>query len=304
MVSKYRLADLEAFWQVAEHGGFTAAATAEERPKSSLSLAVRRLERELDIRLIERTTRRIHLTDRGHELLNEIGPLFSRLRHITAETQSRSGQISGTLRIASPYEFGAYHVAPAAEALVTEHPNLKVDIDVQYDSIADLFAKGYDVVFTMSNGVLPDSGAVSCKLFSLPRGLFAAPSFLQEQPELKTLQDLSRLPVIASPQDDAKWYFTDAARNETAIMIDNCAMRSSNADIRRQAALDGLGITRVTASFCCDAVADGRLVQVLPQYTCTPLRIYGLVNDRRLMPTKVRALFSIMSGNWKQAFQT
>lgn len=235
MVSKYRLTDLEAFWQVAEHAGFTATSIAEGRPRSSLSLAVRRLERELGMRLIERTTRRFHLTDGSHQLLDEIGPLFSQLHHVTAETRSRSGRISGILRIASPYEFGAYHVAPGAETLVARHPNLKVDIDVQYDSITDLFAKGYDVVFTMSNGILPDSGAVSCKLFSLPRALFAERSFLQGHPKLTCPHDLSTMPVIASPQDDDKWYFTDNVRNETSVPIQNCAMRSSNADIRRPA---------------------------------------------------------------------
>lgn len=297
MLSKYRLTDLEAFWQVAEHGGFTAAATAEDRPKSSLSLAVRRLEGELGVRLIERTTRRIHLTDQGHQLLEDVGPLFSQLHRITTETRSRSGRISGTLRIASPYEFGAHHIAHAAETLIAKHPELKVDIDVQYEPIADLFARGYDVVFTMSNGVLPDSGAVSCKLFSLPRALFAAPSFLARQPKLNSIHGLSTFPLIASPQDDAKWYFTDMSNTEIGVPIEHCALSSSNADIRRQAALDGLGITRVTATFCSKAVAAGTLVQVLPEYTCTPLRVYGLVNDRRLMPAKVRALFNIMSEN-------
>lgn len=295
MVHNHKLSDLEAFWQVAEHGGFTAASTAEERPKSSLSLSVRRLEKALGVRLVERTTRRIHLTDQGHQLLEEIGPLFSRLHHITAETRLRSGRISGTLRIASPYEFGAHHVADAAETLIARHPDLQVDIDVQYAPIADLFAKGYDVVFTMSNGILPDSGAVSCKLFSLPRALFAAPAFLEKRPGLRSPEDLSRLPLIASPQDEAKWYFSSNGSSERKVAINHCAMCSSNADIRRQAAIDGLGITRVTATFCSEAVAAGKLIQVLPEYTCTPLRVYGLVNDRRLMPAKVRALFNIMS---------
>lgn len=296
MASKSELGDLEAFCQVATYGGFTAAARSVECPKSSLSLAVRRLESRLGVRLIERTTRRIHLTHRGHQLLEEAGPLFSRLHYITDETRSMSGQISGTLRIAAPYEFGAYHVAVAAEALIAKHPDLRVTIDVQYAPVADLFAQGYDMVFTMSNGVLPDSGAVSCKLFSLPRGLFAAPSFLNNRRRLSAPRDLAGVPVIASPQD-GEWRFTRAGESDVSVPIKDCVICSSNADVRRGAAIAGLGVTRVTATFCEQAVAEGKLVPVLSRYTSTPLHVYGLVSDRRLMPEKVRALFNVLKAD-------
>lgn len=297
MHSKYELRDLEAFWQVAQHGGYTAASEAESRPKSSLSMAVRRLERWLGVRLVERTSRNISLTDRGQQLLDQIDPLFSGLHHITSETRSESGNISGVLRIAAPYEFGARYVADAVRKLIRQHPDLWVQVDVKYDSVESLFAKGYDVVFTMSDGFLPDMDAVSCKLFSLPRGVFAAPSLLAANPPLETLGDLWNFPIICSTEQ-AEWFFTGAENSVTIAPMNNCVMRSSNADIRRQAAIDGFGAMRVTATFCADAVANGQLVQVLTQYTCLPLRVYGLVKERRLMPAEVRALFDVLAENF------
>src|SRR6476661_4117962 len=98
--------DFESFCQVVDHGGFSAAARALERPKSSLSASVARLEGQLGSRLLDRTTRHLRLTEAGDKLYREISRPLSQLREFAAEAASRSAEVQGTLRLAAPYEFG------------------------------------------------------------------------------------------------------------------------------------------------------------------------------------------------------
>ncbi len=110
--------DYDVFCRVIEHGGFTAAARAMDRPKSTVSASVARLEAELRARLMERTTRQVRLTEAGETLYHGIGPLFAGLREARADALAQGETVAGTLRIASPYEFGAHHLGPVACALM------------------------------------------------------------------------------------------------------------------------------------------------------------------------------------------
>src|SRR5262245_58732397 len=102
--------DWELFCEVVEHGGFSAAARVLGHPKSSLSAAVQRLESNLSVRLIERTTRHLRLTDAGETIFRRVQPLFAALHDTRSEALAMNSTIAGTLRIKSPYEFSAHHV--------------------------------------------------------------------------------------------------------------------------------------------------------------------------------------------------
>lgn len=124
--------DFDLFCHVIQHGSFTAAARAMGRPKSSVSAAVARLEASLNVRLLERTTRRLRQTEAGESLYREMSPTFAHLRDVVGETIARGMSVSGTLRIAAPYEFGAHHLGAVACAMLGDYPNLEIDIDVEY----------------------------------------------------------------------------------------------------------------------------------------------------------------------------
>src|SRR5262249_18662776 len=144
-------------------------------PKSSLSAAVQRLEGNLGLRLIERTTRHLRLTEAGETIYRRVKPLFAALHDTHSEAQSMNRAISGTLRIKSPYEFGAHHAGPVACELMHRYPELSIRIDVEHD-IVNPVAENYDVVFAMLEAPLPSAGIVIRRVFSLERGLFASPS--------------------------------------------------------------------------------------------------------------------------------
>jgi DNA-binding transcriptional LysR family regulator len=139
--------DFDAFCQVVDHGGFTAAARALDRPKSSLSASVSRLETELGTRLLERTTRQLRLTDAGESLYRDISKPFAQLREAPWMRWPRARRCKARLRIAAPYEFGAHHLASVACRVMQDHPQLKVQIDVEHARVA-LFERHYDLVFS------------------------------------------------------------------------------------------------------------------------------------------------------------
>jgi DNA-binding transcriptional LysR family regulator len=282
--------DVDAFCCVIEHGGFTAAAKALARPKSSVSASVSRLEAQLGARLLQRTTRRIRATEAGESLYQDAAPMFQRLREVRSNAAARGNAVAGTLRIAAPYEFGAHHLGAVSCAMLARYRDLRIDIDVEHGRI-DPLDRSYDIVFSYFDGDLPDSGRVARSVFSLKRGIFASPVFLERYPRVKTPQDLAELPAIASPAD-AEWTFTDSSTSYSVPI--RARMRSPNADVRRRATLEGLGVSRIVYTFCQDMVAEGRLVELLTDHTCAPLRIHALLPGRRLVPPKVRIFLSLL----------
>ena len=199
---------------------------------------------------------------------------------------AKGTQVQGTLRIAAPYEFGAHHLAEVACRIMAQHPQLKVHLDVEHSRVA-LFERNYDIVFSAIEHTFAPSSTVTRKVFSLERSLFASPELLSRHAALNGPEDLNALPLLAGA-DDAAWEFTAADGAAAKVEVRNPRMRSGNAGVRLQAATAGLGVARITATFCAAAVQQGRLVTLLPEWRCAPLRIYALLPGRRLMPAKVR----------------
>jgi DNA-binding transcriptional LysR family regulator len=284
--------DVDAFCCVIEHGGFTAAAKVMNRPKSSVSASVARLESELGARLLQRTTRRVRPTEAGESLYQDSAAMFQRLREVRANAMARGKSVAGTLRVAAPYEFGAHHLGNVACTMLARYPELRIDVDVEHGRI-DPLDRSYDIVFSYFDDDMPDSGRVARRVFALKRGIFAAPRLLARHSKVIVPEDLADLPSIASPAD-AEWSFTDAKGNAVSVPI-RPRLRSPNADVRRRATLEGLGVSRIVYTFCQDMVADGRLQELLTDYVCSPLRIYALLPGRRLMPPKVRIFLDLLA---------
>jgi DNA-binding transcriptional LysR family regulator len=286
--------DFDAFCQVVEHGGFTAAARALDKPKSSLSSAVSRLEEQLGTRLLERTTRSLRLTESGEALYRDISRPLQQLRELAVDAIAKGAQVQGTLRIAAPYEFGAHHLAEVACQVMAAHSQLKVLLDVEHARVP-LFERQYDIVFTSAEHSFAPSSTVTRKVFTLERALFAAPALLAQHPPLEAPGELQALPFLAGA-DDADWAFMASDGTEAKVEVRNPRLRSGNAGVRLEAAIAGIGVARITTTFCETAVREGRLVQVLPGWRCAPLRMFALLPGRRLMPAKVRAFMDALEG--------
>ncbi len=290
--------DFDAFCQVVDHGGFTAASRVMDRPKSSLSAAVTRLEEQLGMRLLERTTRSLRLTDAGDSLYRDISKPFAQLREHAVDALAKGAAVQGTLRMAAPYEFGAHHLAAVACRVMQEHAQLKVHIDVEHARVA-LFERHYDIVFSAIEHGFAPSTVVTRRVYSLERGLFASPELLARHPKVHSPEELKALPLLAGG-DDSAWSFSQPEGRSGQVEIRNPRMRSGNAGVRLQSAIAGMGVARITATFCADALARGLVVPVLPEWRCMPLRIYALLPGRRLVPSKVRVFLDALEHEARQ----
>jgi DNA-binding transcriptional LysR family regulator len=151
-------------------------------------------------------------------------------------------------------------------------------------------------VFAMLEAPLPSTGIVIRKVSSLERGLYAAPSLLEKFGMPCTVEDLARLPMLTAP-NDTPWALTTPAGVTEHLALQKARLISSNADIRLQAALAGLGVLRVTASFTDAAVAAGSLERLLPDHVCEPLRVHALLPARRFVPAKVRCFLDALEAH-------
>jgi DNA-binding transcriptional LysR family regulator len=287
--------DWELFCEVVEHGGFSAAARVLGHPKSSLSAAVQRLEANLGLRLIERTTRHLRLTDAGETIYKRVKPLFIALHDTHSEALAMSSTIAGTLRIKSPYEFGAHYVGPVASELMGRYPELAIRIDVEHE-IVNPVAENYDIVFAVIETPLPSAGTIIRRVFSIERGLFASPALLERFGEPRSWEDLARFPLLTGP-NDAPWALTTPLGTLEHLAVDKARLTSSNAHIKLQAALAGHGVLRVTASFTRAAVEAGLLRRLLPDHACEPLNVHALLPARQFVPAKVRCFLDALEAH-------
>jgi DNA-binding transcriptional LysR family regulator len=206
-----------------------------------------------------------------------------------------SSAVAGTLRIKSPYEFGAHHAGPVAIELMDRYPDLVIRIDVEHEIVSPV-AENYDIVFAMLEAPLPSTGIVIRRVSSLERGLYAAPALLEKFGEPRTLEELARLPMLTGP-NDAPWALTTPAGVTEHLTVQKSRLVSSNADIRLQAALAGLGVLRVTASFTNAAVEAGSLRRILTDHVCEPLNIHALLPARQFVPAKVRCFLDALDAH-------
>ena len=287
--------DWELFCEVVEHGGFSAAGRVLGHPKSSLSAAVQRLESNLGLRLIERTTRHLRLTDAGETIYRRVKPLFTALHDTHSEALAMSSTIAGTLRIKSPYEFGAHYVGPVASELMGRYPELAIRIDVEHE-IVNPVAENYDIVFAMLEAPLPSAGTIIRRVFTIERGLYAAPALLERFGEPRSWEDLAKLPLLIGPTD-TPWAITTPQGTLEHLAVEQARLTSSNAHIRLQAALAGHGVLRVTASFTRAAVEAGLLRRLLVDHVCEPLNVHALLPARQFIPAKVRCFLDALEAH-------
>ncbi|KAF0812306.1 HTH-type transcriptional regulator PgrR [Andreprevotia sp. IGB-42] len=284
------------FATVAQLGSFTRAAERLEQPKSSVSLAVARLEKKLGHRLLERSTRQLRLTEHGQTLLEQIAPLFAQLDDVADGVAAQGDTPRGLLRIAAPYEFGMLQLGEVVCALMAQHAGLDIDVDV-INGPVDPLSAGYDITFAVTAQPLPDSSRVARRVFSVGRGLYAAPALLQRLGPPATVAALAHWPTVANLHE-TEWHFggTGGARSAVALAP---RLRTPNAGLRLQATLAGLGASMIANSYYDSEVRNGQLNRVLPDWQPDPLRVYAFIPARRLMPAKTRVFMDALE-HWLQ----
>jgi DNA-binding transcriptional LysR family regulator len=280
------LQDLAVFAAVAETEGFSAAARRLGVSKAMVSVAVARLEERLGVRLLQRTTRRLSLTEAGAAALPHAQRALLAARDAEeAATQSLTSP-RGLLRLNAPMSFGLLHVAPALGAFAKTYPEVRVDL-VLDDRVLDLAEGGFDLALRI--GTLPDSSLVSQHVGQSRNVIAAHPDYLARAGAPGSPTDLAghAALVYSLAATGARWTLTRGRRAETVRVGGPLKANSSLA--LRSALLQGLGVARVPWFVVGEDLARGRLVQVLPEWELPAQDIHALTTSREHVPRKTRA---------------
>jgi DNA-binding transcriptional LysR family regulator len=278
---------MRAFAAVVDAGSFVGAAAALDLSKPALSRLVAALEARLGVRLLQRTTRRVSVTEEGRLFHVRCRALLTELDEAEAEITSRSGKAVGLLRVNGPVSFGLQYLAPLWPAFLERHPQVTLEVTLS-DRFVDLVDEGVDVAVRIAR--LPDSSLISRQLATTRMSLCASPRYLRRHGTPKHPHDLARHVVLVYTllTTGDVWDFS-GPEGPVNVQV-HARLRSNSGDTCVAAALAHQGIILQPSFLVGDALASGALVELLPQYRAAELGIYAVYPSRQHVAAKVRLL--------------
>ena len=280
------LEGIAAFARVVDSGSFSAAAQRLKISKSAISAHVQRLETRLGVRLLNRTTRQISLTEAGTAYYRHCARILIEAEAADQAASALQREPRGTLRISAPDSFGWMHVAPAVPDFLKRYPGLSVDITLSSKHV-NLVEEGLDLAIRI--GVLEDSPLVVRKIAPSRLILCAAPAYLKQHGAPREPGELAKhncLCVNLMPWGD-EWRLAGTGAELSVAVSGN--FRSNNAEMLRAAALDGIGIALLPTWAATEPLRTGALRRVLGAWDLPASTIYAVYPGSRLMSPKVRA---------------
>jgi DNA-binding transcriptional LysR family regulator len=288
-----RIGDIALFLRVLDLGSISAAARSLDVSVAVASQRLKRLERDLDVRLLHRTTRRLHPTPEGL-LLAEQGRVLVEDLEALAEGLRRTGSgITGTLRVTMSSTFGRLYVSPLIPEFLALHPGVRVSVDLN-DMQVDLVSAGMDLAIRI--GALADSTLVARQLASNKRVICASPEYLRKHGAPKTPNDLVNhecLLLVGNQGRNDVWRMQDGER-EIAVRVSG-RFESNQGELLRDAAVAGLGIASHATWHVAKDLREGRLQAVLTEYPLAETGIHAVMPQRRLVPPRVRAFVDFLA---------
>lgn len=283
------LSRLRVFVAVAEAGSFTAAADRLAMTKSAVSQGVAALERELGVQLLQRSTRRLAITQAGEALLADGRALLAQAVQVFERARTSHGELSGLLRITSA-EIGVSFVAPLIAEYLALHPQMRVEY-VPTDQLVDLVRDGFDLSLRTTGA--RDSSLRATGLAELQIWLAASPAYLEAHGTPRRVQDLARHQWIAFSQLPSPWSLPFRVGGRTVTMRLHGRVSASTTSAARALALAGVGIVGAPGYVLQADVEAGRLVRLLPNAGLPTVALYAAWPGRIAPPAKTRALIEL-----------
>jgi DNA-binding transcriptional LysR family regulator len=287
--------DLVLFARIVEAGSFSKAADRASLPKSTVSRRISLLEARLGERLLQRTTRKLVVTEFGASLLEHARKVAEEVEAVDALAQHRQAAPSGKLRISVPHDFANLGLVDVIARFVATYPEVTLELDLSPRRV-DLLAENFDIAIRM--GDLPDDASLNARRLSFESfSLYAAPSYiaqrgLPEQPDDLVEHDL--LCLLSRSGGPVPWVLT---RGKTRWERTLPARLSANSpDLLARIACSGAGIAASSGRFADPYLKRGDLVRVLPEWDLPPNTGWAVFPGRRLMPAKTRAFLDMMEG--------
>ena len=295
-MDKFR--EMEAFVAVVDNGSFVRAADALHTSKAAVSRQVIDLEQRLGIRLLNRTTRKLSVTDEGQLFYQRCTDLLSGLEEAESELRQRRGEPSGHLRVSAPVTFGISYLAALWGNFLQQYPKISMDVSLA-DRTVDMVEDGFDLAVRISRA--PHPTLIARKLAATSMVLCASPGYLARHGVPEHPHDIAGHNVISytywSPRDE--WEFTTPdGRKETVKTRPR--LRANNGDTCVAAALQDQGIVLQPDFLVHEALRDGRLQRLLGNYQTVELGVYAVYSSRRQLPLKLRALIDFLAEAFKR----
>jgi DNA-binding transcriptional LysR family regulator len=287
-----RALEMQVFCTVVDKGTFVGAAEPLGMSKAAISRYISALEERLGARLLQRTTRRLSLTEEGREFYHQAREVLAMMDAAEEAVSSAAPEPTGVLRVNAPVSFGVLHLAPLWADFISLYPKVELDISLN-DRLVDLVEEGFDAAVRIAR--MENSSLVGRRLASTRMCLCAAPAYLERYPPLTSLEDLSAHGVVAYTHfaSGNDWLFEGP--NGPQSVRTRSAIRCNNGDTCRSIALAGGGIALQPSFMVAGDLRDGTLVEVLAQYRSIELGVYVVYPSRKHLPPKVRALVNFLA---------
>jgi DNA-binding transcriptional LysR family regulator len=281
-----KLLAMKIFVQIVEKGTLTAAAASLDTSPPSVVRSLASLERHLGARLLNRTTRRIHLTDEGMQYLERCRTILSAVQEAEATLTTRQTEPQGRLTITAPVVFGRRYVAPIVNEFIQRYPNVSADL-LLVDRFVNLIEEGLDVAVRVAH--LGDSSLVAIPVGQARRVLCASPQYLQRHGTPRVPEDVRDHRCIRftgiTPRNE--WRFRVRRRNVTIPITS--VVSCNQIDSALDACENGLGLGMFLSYQVTPSRESGKLRYVLEEFESEPLPVQVIYPHSKLLSTKVRA---------------
>jgi DNA-binding transcriptional LysR family regulator len=287
------LTDIAVFVRVVERGSFTLAAGDLGLSRAALSKYVSRLEERLGARLMQRTTRRLSLTEAGAALFEASRGALERIEEAQSAIARFQSEPRGRLRVSAPMSFGILHLGPLLAEFAQAQPHVSLDLTFD-DRFVNLVEERFDVALRI--GKLADSSLVARKLASTRLVVCASPAYLAEHGEPETPEDLAAHNcLLYSYLATANvWRFTAPDGREIPVAVSG-NLRANNGIVEAEAAVAGMGVLMTPTFYVGPLIRAGKLRQILTKYRGPEIGIHAVYPQREHVPPKVRVFVEFLA---------
>ncbi len=288
-----KLTSMKVFARVAKNGSFAGAAKDLGISRAMATKHVMHLENSLGVRLLNRTTRKISLTEAGAAYLERCQQILEDIEETELSVTQLHTEPQGLLRISTPPFFGTFHLAPTIAAYLEQYPKVRVDLMVR-GGLVDVVAEGLDLAIRL--GEQPDSSLIARRLASSPRVVCGAPSYFEKHGSPVSPSDLRHHNCLVNwgsePHD--YWRFTDPDGQSITVRVAG-NLQANTADPLRLAAIHGLGLVVLPTYIVGQDLSKSRLITVLSEYELPSMDIYAVYPHRRHLSAKVRTFLDFLA---------
>jgi DNA-binding transcriptional LysR family regulator len=292
-----RMRALEVFVEVVRKNGFARAADALDTSPANVTRIIADLEAHLGSRLLNRSSRKMSLTDSGEDVYQRAKVIVEDMADIEALASSSALQPRGLLRINAPLTFGVLHLAPLWPKFMALYPEVELDVAL-IDRVVDIVEEGYDLAIRISRG---GSVTHAARKLATSRNICcAAPAYIAQHGLPQVPADLKHHNCIgysyAASADE--WRFSDAAGQPHPVTV-HCSMHANNGDTARAAALAGAGIIWQPTFLIGADLRAGRLVPLLPAFHLPDIDVLAVYPSRRHLSAKVRVMIDFLASEFQ-----